>query len=273
MVGYIDALEGYAELTGDEPLDWIAGGALYLLEQLFNNFASFASAQFSVNPELATNEHKELWIELLRAHAIRRSSYNWTEARMQHHAFGDPTWRTEGYDDYRRSYNQGVKQATWQLRQLVDISIKNPAREESWEVWEQKDKEREVLKVALDTVEREFESEVYNLKLQPESSSEAEANYLDILDRVSRAYPHWAHKEITSAEAGIRSFRILDTVGFHGTNQIIGIVGLPKNKFGHVDLVYGEKDIPEAFVNEYIRTMATSFTLYEDGEPLAHYGG
>lgn len=267
VVGYIDALEAHAELEGDETAEWMASVADNLLHDFFNNFAIFAAEKFAADPaEDPTNE--ELWIRLLRANALRRSSYNWTQAHGR--GYGQWEWHAESFYDYRRYYSRGVEQASRQIRELVDTEIRQED-EDDWEVWKRMKAQRDSIKDRIELIERELALAIWELQLKPTSSEEAEVTYLELLDQVARAYPHWAQKSLLDPQGGIRSFRMLEPVGFSGENRIVAIVEWPR-EFHVLHLLYGDT-LPDEFVTEYLRRVTDSLTVFNDGVPVAQYGG
>ncbi len=272
VIGYIDALEAYAELEGDETSEWIANAADKLLHNFFNDFVNFAVEKFAVKPsEDLPDEELGLWIELLRAHAVRRSSYQWTKARVWDEWRGF-SWREESFYDYRRHYSRGVELASWQIQQLVNAEIRYED-EDDWAVWEQMNEQRNTIKDHIELIERELVQAVCDLELRPISSEVAETTYLGLLDQITRAYPHWAKMEILDPRAGVGAFRMLEPVGFSGENRIVAIVEFPRDqpyRVGH--LLYGDT-LPEHFVAEYLRRMADSLTVLKDGTEVAQYGG
>ena len=94
-------------------------------------------------------------------------------------------------------------------------------------------------------------------------------NYLELLDRLARAYPHWAGVSISEL-SGLQSFRMMEPIVFSGENQIVAIVELPKSEYRVLHLLYGE--VPQQFVVDYLSRMAQSLIVFKDGIEVAQYG-
>lgn len=236
VVGWLDAMEGFAEVEGA-----IGIAASQMLAQFLTDFVVHAEGVFADVPDIT--QHSELWIDVLKAYAMRRSAY-------------DHDWY------FRSHYARGVELATWQLhRKILETPLQYGYDDDRW--YEEYEKLK-ALGNEIEEIGRELQSAVYDLDIQPPRAHEAEAAYLDLVHIITLEYPHWVKREIEDS-VGLRSFRLVQPVGFSGKNRIVGIVELPQ--YGEPkDALLHYGDAPSVFIEDYRQYTGPDYRIVDVAE-------